>query len=101
MPQHMDALARANEVRLARAQLKQQIRAGQIRIEDVLRDVPWEVETMTVSDLLLSQKGWGLIRTNKILSRVPVSPMKTVGTLTTRQKERISDLLFMTPNELR
>src|SRR5207302_9066386 len=51
-PQHMRALARANEVRLARSDLKRRIAYGQLAVADVVLDSPWEAESMTVSDLL-------------------------------------------------
>ena len=51
-PQHMQALARANEVRLARAALKRQVAAGSRDVIEVVLDVPWEAESMTISELL-------------------------------------------------
>ena len=46
-PQHMQALAHANRVRLARAALKREIAAGSLECADVVRDGPWETSTMT------------------------------------------------------
>src|SRR5688572_15312845 len=51
-PQHMEALAHANRVRLARASLKRAILAGQADVVEVVRNCPWEVDTMTVGELL-------------------------------------------------
>ena len=41
-PQHMRALARANEVRLARAELKRRITHGELTVAEVVLDSPWE-----------------------------------------------------------
>src|SRR5437588_778485 len=41
-PQHMRALERANQVRLARAELKRKVAAADIDVADVILDCPWE-----------------------------------------------------------
>src|ERR1022692_3939618 len=51
-PQHMRALERANQVRLARAELKRRIAAGEIAVAEVILECPWETESMAVADLL-------------------------------------------------
>ena len=61
-PQHMQALAHANRVRLARASLKRAVLAGQLDPVEVIRTCPWEVATMPVSELLRSQRRWGRTR---------------------------------------
>jgi hypothetical protein len=47
-PQHLQALQRANAVRLARAELKRRVSLGEIGAADVVEDPPWEAESMTV-----------------------------------------------------
>lgn len=88
-PQCMTALQRANEVRLARAELKRQIGAGKITVGQVVLSVPWEAASMTVYDLLMAQKRWGRTRTRKFLSAIPLTESKTVGSLTDRQRNAI------------
>lgn len=83
--QHMRALAKANEVRLARASLKRQIAAGDLAVAEVLADYPPEAEGMTVSELLSSQRRWGRTRSRKLLSRLDLTENKRIGTLTERQ----------------
>lgn len=83
--QHMRALAKANEVRLARASLKRQIAAGDLTVAEVLNDYPAEAEGMTVSELLASQRRWGRTRSRKLLSRLDLTENKRIGTLTERQ----------------
>lgn len=92
-PQYMQALARANEVRLARAGLKRRVASGEITVAEVLLGSFWEAENMTVSDLLMSQRRWGHTRCRKLLMQVPVSENKTVGTMTERQRRALAQLL--------
>lgn len=52
------ALDKANEVRLERARLKREIRSGDVRPQDVLREpFPSWMERMPVGDLLCAVKG--------------------------------------------
>ena len=92
-PQYMQALARANEVRLARAELKRSVASGEITVTEVLLGTYWEVENMTISDLLMSQRRWGHTRCRKLLMQVPVSENKTVGSMTERQRRALAQLL--------
>src|SRR5690348_449576 len=61
-PQHMRALARANQVRLARAELKRRVAADEVDVADVILRCPWEATSMAVGDLLMSQRRWGQTR---------------------------------------
>lgn len=84
--QCMEALARANKVRLARAALKRDISAGRRNITKVVMDSPWEAESMSLSELLCAQRRWGRARSRKLLSSTALSEGKRVGTLTDRQR---------------
>lgn len=92
-PQHMRALARANEVRLARADLKRRIGQGAVTVAEVVLACPWEAESMTISDLLMSQRRWGTTRCRKLLQGIPMSENKTVGSMTDRQRRALAALL--------
>ena len=92
-PQHLRALARANEVRLARADLKRRVAEGEITAADVIQRSPWEAETMTVSDLLMSQRRWGHTRCRKFLQSIPLSENKSVGSMTERQRRAVASML--------
>lgn len=85
-PQNMRALALANRVRLARAELKRQIADGERSVTDVLLCAPWEAESMTIADLLLTQHRWGRIRCRRLLASIPIPETKTVASLTERQR---------------
>jgi hypothetical protein len=83
--QCMQALARANQVRLARAALKREIGAGRRSVIDTVIERPWEVKSMTLSELLRSQRRWGRARARKLLTSIGLSEAKRLGTLTERQ----------------
>ncbi|MFN8217619.1 MAG: hypothetical protein U0R71_13585 [Solirubrobacterales bacterium] len=92
-PQHMRALERANLVRLARAELKRAIARGDLEAADVVRDCPWETESMTISELLTSQRRWGRTRARKFLMPLALNENKQLGTLTPRQRRMLSTQL--------
>lgn len=85
-PQHMQALERANRVRLARAELKRAIASGNVDASEVVRECPWETESMTIAELLGSQRRWGRTRVRKFLLPLALSENKRLGTLTSRQR---------------
>ena len=84
--QHLQALETANHVRLARARLKRRIAAGELRVAAVVSSCPWEAQRMSISDLLMSQKRWGLARCRRVLIAIGVPENKHLGTLTDRQR---------------
>jgi hypothetical protein len=92
-PQHLRALARANEVRLARAELKRQVAEGEVTAAHIILECPWEAASMSVSDLLTSQRRWGSTRCRKVLASIPMSENKTVGSMTERQRTALAGLL--------
>jgi len=91
--QHLRALDHANAVRLARAALKRRVAAGNVSAAEVIRTCPWEVETMAISDLLMSQRRWGRTRCRRLLLSIGVPELKAVGTLTERQRSALADML--------
>ncbi|MDX6706240.1 MAG: hypothetical protein QOK16_127 [Solirubrobacteraceae bacterium] len=92
-PQHMQALRRANEVRLARAELKRKVAEGAIPVSDVVLTCPWEAASMTVAELLVSQRRWGITRSSKFLAGIGVPETKTVGSMTARQRDVLATML--------
>jgi hypothetical protein len=84
--QCMEALARANQVRLARAALKRDISAGRRSVTEVITESPWEAESMSLSELLCSQRRWGRARSRKLLSSAALGEAKKIGSLTERQR---------------
>src|SRR6267378_2144353 len=92
-PQYMRALERANQVRLARADLKRRVAVGELDVADVILECPWEADSMAVADLLMSQRRWGQTRCRKFLSQIPMSEKKTIGSMTERQRRTLAAML--------
>lgn len=92
-PQHMKALERANMVRLARAELKRAIARGDRDAAEVVRECPWETESMTIAELLTSQRRWGRTRARKFLMPLSLNENKQLGTLTERQRRLLANEL--------
>jgi hypothetical protein len=89
----MRALAQANRVRLARADLKRQVGEGELSVSDVVLSCPWEAESMAISDLLMSQHRWGRTRCRRFLASIPMSETKTIGSMTDRQRHQLAAML--------
>jgi hypothetical protein len=89
----MDALRHANEIRTRRAQLKRDLKAGRVLIHQVLQDPPEWVGTAKVFDMLLAVPKYGRVKANKVLTQVRVSPSKTIGGLSERQRTELVSLL--------
>lgn len=91
--QRMEALERANQIRSRRAQLKRDLRAGKASIDKLLESPPEYLETAKVFDLLLAVPKYGRVKANKVLQQVRISPSKTVGGLSDRQRGELVVLL--------
>ena len=89
-PQHMQALAQANRVRLARAELKRQVAEGERTVAEVVLDCPWQADSMAIADLLMSQHRWGRTRCRRFLGSIPMSETKTIGSMTDRQRRELA-----------
>jgi hypothetical protein len=92
-PQHLKALERANRVRLARAALKRQVASGERSAAEVIMASPWEAESMSVSELLMSQRRWGRTRCRRILLSLGLPENKQIGTMTERQRTALAAML--------
>jgi hypothetical protein len=91
--QRMDALQRANEIRTKRAQLKRDLKAGRHSIHKLLLTPPDYVETAKVVDMLLAVPKYGRVKVDKILRQCKISPSKTVGGLSERQRNELVSML--------
>ncbi|HVF80143.1 MAG TPA: integration host factor, actinobacterial type [Solirubrobacteraceae bacterium] len=93
LTQRQDALEQANTVRTQRAKLKSDLRAGRCLISTVLLDPPQYVQSAKVLDVLLAVPTYGHVKANKMLTRCRISPSKTIGGLTQRQRTELAQLL--------
>jgi hypothetical protein len=91
--QRMDALARANQIRTQRAQLKRDLKSGRRSIQSLLLDPPEYIETAKVFDMLLAVPKYGRVKVNKILAHCRIAPSKTIGGLSERQRSELVQLL--------
>ena len=89
----MEALARANEIRIKRAELKRDLKAGRRTIQGLLSDPPDYLETAKVFDMLLAVPKYGRVKVNKMLSQCRIAPSKTIGGLSDRQRSELVSML--------
>ncbi len=89
----MRALERANDIRTRRAQLKRDLKAGKTKVESLLMDPPEWVETAKVFDMILAVPKYGRVKANKILTQCRISPSKTIGGLSQRQRAELVQML--------
>jgi hypothetical protein len=89
----MQALQRANEVRLARAELKRNVADGGTSVGEVILGCPWEAASMTIAELLTSQRRWGTTRCSKFLASIGMPETKTVGSMTERQRALLATMI--------
>jgi hypothetical protein len=91
--QRMEALQRANEIRSRRATLKKDLKGQRVSIHSLLLDPPEYVETAKVSELLLAVPKYGRVKVNKVLAQCRISPSKTIGGLSERQRNELVSFL--------
>jgi S13-like protein len=89
LDQRMEALKRANDIRTARAKLKKDLKASRASIHTILLDPPEYVLTAKVFDMLLAVPKYGRVKVNRILNQCRISPSKTIGGLSERQRAEL------------
>ena len=88
----MEALKRANDIRVKRAQLKKDLKSGAVSIEEILREPPEFVSTAKVFDMLMAVPKFGRVKAQRMLNQCRISQSKTVGGLSDRQRQELIDL---------
>jgi hypothetical protein len=89
----MRALEMANEIRTQRAQLKKDLKAGKTKIDVLLLDPPEWLGSAKVFDIILAVPKYGRVKVNRILNQCRISPSKTIGGLSQRQRAELVALL--------
>ena len=92
LDQRMEALKRANDIRVKRAQLKKDLKSGEVSIDDILRDPPEYVSTAKVFDMLMAVPKFGRVKAARLLNQCRISQSKTVGGLSDRQRQELIGL---------
>ena len=85
----MRALKRANDIRTRRAKLKRDLKAGKVKIETLLLDPPDYVLSAKAFDMMLAVPKFGRVKANRILTQCRISPSKTLGGLSERQRAEL------------
>ncbi|HEU0023075.1 MAG TPA: hypothetical protein VFQ12_00490 [Thermoleophilaceae bacterium] len=73
--------------------MKRRVAAGELTAAEVVMSCPWQAQSMSISDLLMSQKRWGRTRCRRLLMSLGVPENKQVGTLTDRQRIAVAAVL--------
>jgi hypothetical protein len=89
----MRALEMANEIRTKRARLKKDLKAGKVKIDVLLLDPPEWLGSAKVFDIILAVPKYGRVKVNRILNQCRISPSKTIGGLSERQRAELVALL--------
>lgn len=86
-----DALQRAAEARKLRAEMKQQLKAGEIGLPEVLQraDVEETIGRTKVSAVLEAIPRVGKVRARRIMERLDISPSRRLRGLGGRQRARL------------
>ncbi len=92
LDQRMEALKRANDIRVRRAQLKKDLKDGRASIEGLLNEPPVYVETAKVFDMLMAVPKFGRVKAARFLNQCRISQSKTVGGLSERQRTELIGL---------
>lgn len=98
-PQNMTALDRANRIRFARTALRRELEQlpqveGRVRVAKVIADPTDPFTGMRVFELLHFIRRVGRKVALKWIRRLGISEMKTVGSLTERQRVELCGILL-------
>lgn len=93
--QNIGALARANECKTRRFKLGQEIRAGEVKLSELLARpvLPDWLEGESAERLLKRVPRLGARRVGTLLAELRIGPRRPVGELTYRQRRELSDHL--------
>src|SRR6266852_3205451 len=92
LDQRMEALKRANDIRVRRAKLKKDLKDGRVRIQTILSNPPEYVSTAKVFDILMAVPKFGRVKAARFLNQCRISQSKTVGGLSDRQRAELVGL---------
>lgn len=86
------ALRKANEVRVARKELKERIKAGELTVVDIIESPPTYLSTAPIGDVVMWEPGIGRWRAGKVINGLArmSTPVEALSPKTrTRIAERI------------
>lgn len=91
--QRREALAAANRVRVQRALLKADLKRGKRSIADLLAEPPAYLFSAKVLEVIMALPRYGPMRARGLLEGCRISPGKTVGGLSERQRRELLNAL--------
>ena len=91
LDQRMEALKRANDIRVGRAQLKKDLKDGTVRSRGSCSTHEY-VSTAKVFDMLMAVPEFGRVKAARLLNQCRISQSKTVGGLSERQRAELVSL---------
>lgn len=89
LEQRLTALAKGNDRRIRRAQLKRDIKAGRRSASAILADPPEWAEAMKVVELLRAIPKWGDVKVKHACRHIEFSSTKTIAGVTARQRSEL------------
>jgi hypothetical protein len=92
LEQRQRALAKANQVRRQRAQLKRELAGAQIALSQILADPPSCAANAKIRELLLVLPGIGPVKADRALTHCRIAAARTVGGLSDRQRAELGEL---------
>ena len=105
--QRQEALVKANDIRIYRSKMKQQIKGRQMTLDEVhqlIFDPPPQIQTMLVGNFLRALPTFGLTKRDKALKMIQASGTTTLAGLTDRQRRLLASLVstyqrYLLPSE--
>ena len=82
-------MKRANRIRTLRATLKRDLKAGRAKIYQLLLDPPEYLLTAKVSEMMMAVPKYGRVKVDRALKHCRISPSKTFGGLSERQRHEL------------
>jgi hypothetical protein len=89
----MRSLSQANEIRLARAELKKQIARHELTAAHVLATMPPAATSWPIGQLLAAQPRWGSTRAADLLAAHHIGALRAARQLTERQRRVLATAL--------
>lgn len=94
LEQRLSALKTANRIRTFRARKRLALKEAHpskaaLRVAAMIRQPPPEMRTIKMIDLLLWVPQVGRVKANKILVKLRISPSRTLGALSDRQRDEL------------
>ncbi|MBA3301487.1 MAG: hypothetical protein H0T15_06415 [Thermoleophilaceae bacterium] len=73
--------------------MKRRVAAQEETVAEIILSSPWEAESMSLLELLMSQRRWGRTRSRRVLLGLGIAENKRIGTLTQRQRAALASVL--------